>query len=98
LDASRDGAAILVRTAAEHCSADHSVGNQRPFGNIVDGTFSPLLETLGAAAGRIGSLGKALQDHEIGHDPGAPGLSQAIPEPSGAGAPKAPNQFPLIVH
>jgi hypothetical protein len=29
----------------------------------------PFFGTFGAASGRVGSLGKALQDYEIGHDP-----------------------------
>ena len=50
----------------KHCSTDHSVGNQRPFGNIVDGTFSPLLGPVGAPSRWESRLSMSLQQHEIG--------------------------------
>jgi hypothetical protein len=36
--------------------------------------FVPLFGPPGAAPRRKGSLGKTLQHHEIGHDPGAPAI------------------------
>ena len=51
--------------------------------------------TSGAACRREGSLGKALQHHEIGHDPCSAGPSQ---NRVGIGAPKLPYRIPLIVH
>jgi hypothetical protein len=53
------------------------------------------MEAFGAASGRVGSFGKALQDHEIGQNRCSAGPSQNRVAP---GAPKAPYQFPLIVH
>ena len=57
--------------------------------------FVPLLGTFGSPLRRDGSLGKALQHHEIGHDRCSAGPSQKRVR---IGAPKLPYQFPLIVH
>jgi hypothetical protein len=54
-----------------------------------------LLGAFGAASGRDGSLGKALQDHEIGQNRCSDGQFQNRVAP---GAPKVPYQFSLIVH
>jgi hypothetical protein len=51
-----------------------------------------------AASRRQGLLGNTLQDREIGHDPGAPGLGGPFKNPVGRGAPKLPHRFPLFVH
>jgi hypothetical protein len=50
------------------------------------------------ACRREGWSGKALQHHEIGHDPGAPGLAGPSRNRVGIGATKLPHPIPLIVH
>ena len=55
----------------------------------------PLSGKFGAASGRDGLLGKALQDHEIGHDRCSARLSQNRVR---MGAPKLPHRIPLVVH
>ena len=57
--------------------------------------FPPLSGKFGAASGRDGLLGKALQDHEIGHDRCSARPSQNRVR---MGAPKLPHRIPLVVH
>jgi hypothetical protein len=58
--------------------------------------FVPLFGTFGAASGRDGSIGNALQHHEIGHDLCSAGPSQ---KPGGMRKPeKLPQLAPPDVH